>query len=188
MASVGLCAIPGYYRNLPKVWNLGCVRDFSKGFNITAIEPISAMTSVTSDDISKIIPAHALVANAQGDVAGQIIDHSVSNFFNSDRVRNSPVGRTAHQIEKSMEGDLSFGGSQPASVKHSLKFAMRATQTRAQVEYSGYTTAQVTYSIVHEEMNVEVREPVKALNTQLVFNHIASKTDRTQIMSFRWAW
>jgi hypothetical protein len=162
--------------------------DFSKGFDIASVRPVQSLRETRSEDISKIIPADMTPTTNGSLVATQILDHSLSNWFNSEAVRSSSIGHTAHRIEKSMEGDLSFGGTQPESTKHSLKFSMKATQTRADVEYTGLTTAQVTYFVLQEKTNIEIREPVRALNTQVVYNDIASKEDRTQMVSLRWQW
>lgn len=163
--------------------------DFSRGIDATTIQPVESLRTLRTEDISKIIPAKNLTpTNDGGLVATQILDHSLSNWFNSDAVRNSSLGRTAHQLEEKMEGDLSFGGAQPDSVQHSFKFSMKATQTRADLEYKGITKAQVTYFIAQSATNVEIREDIDFLGTELVFNHITSPDDTRRTVSVRWDW
>lgn len=162
--------------------------DFSKGFDLAAIQPVESLAAPSSNDIARIIPSNMAPTTDGGMVATQILDHSISTWFNSDSVRNSSLGRTAHQIEKTMENDISFGGSKPESIKHSLKFSMKATQTRADVEYTGLTNAQITYFIAQEKTNFELREPVRALGTQVVYNNIATRDERRQTVSLRWDW
>ena len=162
--------------------------DFSRGFDIMSIQRVESLRTTRSEDISRIIPANMTPTNDGGLIATQILDHSLSNWFNSEAVRTSSFGRTAHAVEKSMEGDVAFGGTQPESIKHQLKFSMRATQTRADIEYTGLTHAQLTYFIIQERTNVEVREQIDMIGTQLVYNHISSKDDTRQMVSVRWDW
>jgi hypothetical protein len=186
VTSVGYCAIPRTSRTLSFYLS---ARDFSRGFDLALIKPIESTRTIRMEDVSKVIPFHEMrSSNDGGYVASQILDHSLSNFFNSPTVRNSDLGRTAHQVEKSMEGDVAFGGTEPESIKHAFKFAMRATQTRAQVEYTGLTNAQLTYNVFQARLNLEVREPMKALNTQVVYNHITQPGDQIDMVSLRWAW
>ena len=161
--------------------------DYSKGIDISIIRPVE-VPGMSSDDISKIIPSNMSPTSNENLVATQILDHSLSNWFNSEAVRNSDFGRTAHHVEKSMEGDVSFGGIQPDSIKHQFRFQMKATQTQAQLGYTGLTTAQVTYYMLQDKTNFEVREPMKVLNTQVVYNHIVSHEETRKMVSLRWSW
>jgi hypothetical protein len=162
--------------------------NFSKGFDATWIQPIESTRITTTDDVSKIIPSDMKPTNDGGLVATQILDRSLSTWFNSDAVRNSSIGHAAHDVEKSMEGDVKFGGKAPDSIKHQLKFSMRATQSTANLEYTGLTTAQVTYFIAQAKTNIELREPVKALGTQVVYNNITTSLENRQTLSLRWDW
>lgn len=162
--------------------------DFSRGVDFGVIQPVASDRETTAKDISKIIPSNMKPSSDGGLVASQILDHSLSNWFNSEAVKNSSVGRTAHQIEKSMTGDVSFGGTRKNSIKHNLKFAMKATQTQALLEYSGLTNAQLTYFIVQEKTDVELRENVRALKTQVVFNQTSSRSNSQKMLSLRWNW
>lgn len=168
-------------------WTHSSEMDFSRGLNLKSIQPIESLRIMKSEDIALIIPDDLSPSSDGGQIASQILDHSLSNLFNSDAVKKSDLGRTAQVVEKSMEGDLAFGGETPDSIKHSLKFAMRASQTRAMVEYSGITKAQLSYSISQQRVQLEVEEEMAA-NTQLVFNHSNTRTDRTDMLSLRWIW
>lgn len=163
-------------------------RDFSKGIDISNIKPVESSRATKPEDVSKIIPSDMKPTSDGGMVAAQILDHSLSNWFNSEAVRNSDLGRTAHQVEKSMEGDVSFGGGQPDSIKHNFRFAMRAAQTHAQIGYTGLTNAQVTYYMLQNKTDFEVREAVKPLGTQLVYNEIVTREDTRRTVSLRWDW
>lgn len=161
--------------------------DFSRGIDATCIQPVESIHT-TQEDIARIIPNNMSPTNSEGLVATQILDHSLSNWFNSEAVKRSTIGRTAKQIERTMESDLSFGGEQPESIKHSVKFSMRAAQTRADLEYSGLTKAQITYFIAQARTNIEIREDVALIGTELVYNHVSSPEDTRQTVSMRWNW
>lgn len=161
--------------------------DFSKGLNLKVIKPIRSMRAMQAEDIARIIPEDLTPTSNSGQIAAQILDHSLSNFFNSDTVRNSEWGRAAHEVEQKMESNIAFGGNEPESVTHSFKFAMRAAQTKALIEYSGLMNAQISYTISQQKMNFEVHEKL-ASQTQVVFNHINSRDDRTDMFSLRWNW
>lgn len=163
-------------------------KDFRKGLNASAIQPVESARSTKSEDVSRIIPSNMAPTNNDGLVAGQIFDHSFSNWFNSEEVRRSPLGRTAHKVEKSLTSEIAIGGTKADSVRHNIRFQMKAAQTQAQVEYTGLTTAQFTYFMMQDKSDIEVREPMKALNTQLVFNHTITRDDRRDVVSLRWSW
>lgn len=178
-------AIPNHVRT----WMvLTPVRNFSKGLNALAIQPVASLRTVTEADVEKIIPHRELAAGSSGAlVATQILDHSLSSFFNSPEVRNSDFGKTAKEVEQSMEGEAAFGGEEKGSTRHVFKFAMRAAQAKAELEYSGLTNAQLSYIVSQSKMNLEVHEDL-SLGTKVVFNHIDSPGDRTDMLSVRWKW
>jgi hypothetical protein len=188
-ASTASAAIPYALRSsvmLSYVFTLS--KDFRKGLNASAIQPVESSRLTKSEDVSRIIPASMAPTDNSGLVAGQILDHSFSNWFNSEEVKRSSFGRTAHKVEKSLTGEITIGGTKPQSIRHNLRFQMKAAQTQAQVEYTGLTTAQFTYYMMQDKSDIEVREPMKVLNTQLVYNHTISRDDRRDIVSLRWAW
>lgn len=186
--STATAAIPNYHR-IPQIRYLTLApHNFEKGLDVSVIQPIESLRTIKSEDVAMMIPHRDLTTGADGSlVATRILDHSLSNFFNSPAVRNSDFGKTAHTVEKSMESEAAFGGSEEGSVQHKLKFAMKAIETKAQLEYSGVTNAQLSYNIAQSKMDLEVHEQV-ASNTRVVFNHIDQPDDRRETLSLRWAW
>jgi hypothetical protein len=189
VSSVGLCMIPRTPVAPLSIYNISWQsQDFRKGLDASLITPIQSLNVTRSEDVAKMIPADMAPSSDFGAVSSQILDRSISSLFNSPLIRNSDIGRTAHQMEKSMESNIELGGAEPDSIKHSFKFAMKAAQTRAQIEYSGLTNAQLSYQIAGSTLDFEVREPVAAIGTQVVFNHIDKPSDRTDVVSLRWDW
>ncbi len=163
--------------------------DFSHGIDASSIQPVESPRALRTEDISKIIPANDLQpTNDGGLVATKILSHSLANWLNSEAVRNSSIGQAAHQLDEKLEGDLSFKGNEPNAIRHSLKFSMKAAQTRADLEYTGITKAQVSYFIAQATTNVEIREEIEFLGSEFVFNHHTSPTDTRRTVSLRWNW
>jgi hypothetical protein len=192
-SSIAGAAIPPYDsapsdKSKPIDVSLKTTDDFSKGFNIATIRPMDSTRDVKAADIQKVIPQDMQPSSSGGQVAAKILDRSVNSYFNSDAMRRTDIGRTATTVEKSMATDVSFGGQQPESIHHSVKFAIQPAQTQAKLSYTGVTNADLTYKATSSTANFEVREPVSILSTNLVFNHINSPSDRKDILSLRWVW
>jgi hypothetical protein len=163
-------------------------RNFSKGIDFSAIQPIESARLTKTKDVERIIPSGMAPTRDGGMVARQIIDHSLSSWFNSEQVRNSSLGRSAHQVEQKLSSNVSVGGGAPEAVHHNFRFQMRAAQTKAQLEYSGLTHAKLTYYVAQQQTDLEVREPLKILRTDLVFKQQVSRVDQRQTLNLRWSW
>jgi hypothetical protein len=165
-------------------------RDYSHGLDISAIQPIESMRDVKNEDIAKVIPNDLQPTSPTqggGEVASKILDHSISNIFNSQAVRNSELGKTAHNVEKSLDSEKSFGGTEASSIHHVVKFQVRAAQTKAQLAYTGLTNAQLSYQVNQSKMDLEVFEKLDT-NTKIVYNHVIKPGDRSDLVSLRWTW
>jgi hypothetical protein len=162
--------------------------DFSRGMDASAIQPMRSLNGMRYEDISKFIPSDLSPTMSGGMISGRIAERSLYSFFNSPAMRSSELGRSAHSIDNKMKGGVSLSGSGEKSLHHEFKFAMRPSQARAVVQYSGLTDAQVSYQAMDSKLDFEVRESVSAIGTQVVFNHIAQRGDNTDMLSMRWAW
>jgi hypothetical protein len=157
-------------------------------FDITKIiEPIASLRTIRSEDIAKFIPSDMTPSSSGGYVATRILDHSLQTIFKSPELRRSELGRSAQKLESVMETDVSFGGGEKGDVKHSVKFKMKPVQAKAQLDYTGYVNAQLSYQIQDQSMNLEVFEKV-ASNTDLVLTHNDSHVETRDMLSLRWNW
>ena len=163
-------------------------RDFSRGLDVSVIRPMHSLRDLTSQDIQKMIPTDIDPASSGSGVAARILDQSVKNALNSDAMKRSDFGRTARSVQQSMQTNITIANREPNSVQHQFKLAMQPAQSQAVVRYTGFTTAQVTYRAAASETNFEMREPVKAFSTDVVYNHVDNPGDRKDLMSLRWAW
>jgi hypothetical protein len=50
------------------------------------------------------------------------------------------------------------------------------------------TNAQISYRATESKVDFEWREPVAAIDTDLVFNHVNVPGERRDLMSLRWSW
>lgn len=183
--SAGVTTRPNFYKRL----QLSLEKDYSRGMDASMIHPVTSMRVTTSEDVAKIIPAESLqnVTNSN-QVATKIIGRSLRSVMASDQVKQSGFGRTAAQVGQSVETDMGFGGREPNSIEHKIKFAMKPSETRALMTYSGVTNAQVSYEALDSRVGVEIREPVAMMDTDLVYNHINRPGNQTDVLSLAWSW
>ncbi len=184
VCSSALCSIPGRDRPV----NLSLIGfDFSKGINFAAILPMNSLATINNDDIAKVIPKDMKSSNDSSKVAAQILDKSLTSFFNSDAVRHSEIGATAHNVENKIQKDVVIGGSEPGTIKHVFKFRIKAIQSEAQIAYTGIVNAQYSYKVIQRKSDLEFNRDLTS-RTKLVFNHIDQPDERTDMVSVRWAW
>jgi hypothetical protein len=161
---------------------------YERGFDISTVETVSSFTTVRTEDVSRIIPTDLRPTNDGGSVAAKIGERGLNAWLNSSSMKGSSLVKGARSLEKNMASDVAMGGDEPDSIKHSFKFGVKAAQSRAQLQYEGITNANVSYTIAASTFNIEVREPVALLQTDLVFNHINSRDDQRDVLSVRWNW
>lgn len=163
--------------------------DYSRGLDYSVIHPIVPNALVTKDDVGLVIPVEDLKNESTSTgVERKIIDHSLSSFFNSPYMKSTEVGKTATKVEKNMQSNVSFGGDAPQAIHHNLKIEMKPTQSKACVEYTGLTNANLTYNVAASETNLEVKERLSLLKTQFVYNWQAKPSDTRNVVSMRWIW
>jgi hypothetical protein len=168
-----------------KELSLGLVTktDFTRGAdarNITRVREIGL-------DYGLILPASLSPATDAGGISAQILDHSVTSFFNQATIKNSFVGQAAETVEKKMKAEVALGGDEPDSTKHNLKFQMKASETKASMEYRGLTNADLSYSIASRKTNLEIYEQLSE-GSNLVYTHSDEPSDRRDVVSLRLHW
>ena len=138
----------------------------------------------SSQDVSMMIPTNMAASSDTGHVASQIIDRSMQSLFNSEVFKTSDIGRTTHRVEKSIQQDVTIGGSSPHSIKHTFKFNMQAAQGKALIDYTGFTHAQLSYQASSQELNLEVYRHLTS-TMRIAYNHINSPTDQRDTVSLK---
>lgn len=154
--------------------------DFSKGADARAVNPIKE----TSLDYSAILPKRLTPTSNGGDIATQIFDHTMTNLLNSGLVKNSSLGKAVKSVEKTMKAEVNLGGSGEGSTQHQVKFAVQTTQTKASMEYSGYTNAVLSYSVANRSTNLEVYETL-GKDSRVVYHHSNSPDENRDTVSLR---
>jgi hypothetical protein len=157
--------------------------DFSKGADGRRISAVRELAR----DYSMFIPASLAPVVDAGGVSRQIVDHSISTFFKQDSIRNTFVGRAADTVEKKLKAEVEIGGSEPDSQKHKFKFQVKASETKASMEYRGLTNCNVSYAVASRNANIEIFEPLSS-RSNIVYTHTDAPADRRDVLSFRVHW
>jgi hypothetical protein len=157
--------------------------DFSKGVDFRTIDRVEAIGT----DYSLILPSSLSPVTDSGQVAAQILDHSVSSFFKQESVRNTALGRAAFTVEKKLKAEVQLGSDEPDSAQHNLKFQMKASQTKASMEYRGLTNAELSYSIAARSTDLEIFEPLSQ-DSKLVYSHSNRPEEKRDMISLRLNW
>lgn len=159
------------------------VNDFAKGADGRDVQTVREMAR----DYSMIIPANLSPVSDAAGIGMQIVDHSINAFFNQASIKNTFVGRAAETVEKKLKAEMALGGSEPDSTKHNIKFQVRASETKASMEYRGLTNCDLSYSVAAQKANLEIFEPLSG-NSNIVFTHSDTPSDRRDILSLRMHW
>lgn len=157
--------------------------DFSHGADARSVARVQEIGL----DYGLILPGSLSPTTSVGGISSQILDHSVTSFFNQASIKNSFVGHAAETVEKKMKAEVALGGQEPDSMKHNLKFQMKASETKASMEYRGITNANLSYSIVSRKTNLELYEEITS-GSNLVFTHSDEPSDRRDVVSLRLHW
>ncbi len=157
--------------------------DFSRGTDGRGVSAVREL----APDFSMIIPATLSPVSDLTSVSMQIVDHSVNAFFNQPSIKNTFVGRAAETVEKKLKAEVELGGTEPESQKHNIKFQVKATETKASMEYRGITNCDLSYSVASQKANFEIFEPLTS-NSNLVFTHTDAPSDRRDVLSLRMHW
>ncbi len=157
--------------------------DFSRGFDLRSVDRVESVGT----DFSLILPSSLSPVSDSGQVAAQVLDHSVSSFFKQDSIRNTAFGRAAVTVEEKMKAEVALGGDEPESTQHNIKFQMKASQTRASMEYRGLTNADLSYSVAARSTDLEIFEPLSE-DSKLVFSHSNRPDEKRDMLSLRLNW
>ncbi len=157
--------------------------DFSRGTDGRGVSAVRELAR----DYSMIIPASLSPVSDLAGVSMQVVDHSLNAFFNQASIKNTFVGRAAETVEKKLKAEVELGGSEPESQKHNIKFQVKATESKASMEYRGLTNCDFSYSVASQKANFEIFEPL-SVNSNLVFTHSDAPSDRRDVLSLRMHW
>lgn len=162
---------------------LNTERDFAKGADLRHVDRVQEV----GVDYAMVIPGKLNPVRDVGGVGSQILDHTLTNIFNQGVIKNSFVGRAAETVEKKMKAEVAIGGDEPDSIQHNIKFQVKASETKASMEYRGVTNADVSYSIAARKTNVEIFESLGG-RSNLVYTHSDEPNDRRDVLSLRLHW
>lgn len=159
------------------------ISDFSRGIDFRTVDRVQAIGT----DYSLILPSSLSPVSDGSQVAAQVLDHSVSSFFKQESVRNTAFGRAAVTVEEKMKAEVALGGDEPDSTQHNIKFQMKASQTKASMEYRGLTNADLSYSVAAQSTDLEIFEPLSQ-DSKLVYSHSNRPDEKRDMISLRLNW
>lgn len=159
-------------------------RDFSKGADLRHVDRVHEI----GIDYSVVIPGNLSPVRDAGGVSSQIIDHTLTSFFKQGPIKNTFVGRAAETVEKKMKAEVDIGGSEPDSIQHNIKFQVKASETKASMEYRGITNAALSYVIASRKTNLEISESLGGGRSNIVYTHSDEPNDRRDVLSLRLHW
>ncbi len=181
MAAQIFASIPFHDRGISLDLNLVSNSHSEMGIDFSRIARIRP-EGFSYEYISRLLPTDIPASASGSQVASQIADNSMRAYFNSESFKATNFGKTSHNVEKSMRQNVTISGSSPASIKHDFKFNMQATQTKAVIDYKGFTNAQLSYTASSQELNFEVFRKLSN-NMKIAYNHINSSGDQRDIVS-----
>ncbi len=150
--------------------------------------PIAAASNAwTYSDVQQIIPTGMSGSNDAGYVASQIGDHAFQSFWNSPRMKNSSVGRTANKVQESMKTEMVVKSDDKNSVDHKITFQVLALQAISKLQYTGWINAEVNFDARAQQTNVELTEKVFK-DKDFVISHSATTTQDLSSVGLRWNW
>lgn len=137
-------------------------------------------------DMTQMIPLDMRPSDDSSQVFSQVADRTMTSILNSEAVRGSTLGRAATEVENQMKAQVVMGGNSPESIQHKLNFNMQAFQATAQVQYTGFTNANLKYKVTERKLGLEVFEHMTG-NKDLVVSHTITSLDRLSEVSLRWS-
>lgn len=135
--------------------------------------------------IDKIIPINIEPTRDGSLLFRKIVDHSLNNWLNDPAVKNSAMGRTAHNVQDTMKADMSIRSSEPNGVDHRFRLTYLAFQNIAKLDYSGYLNASMRYSPLFQKTEFEILKQLEQ-NKELVIDRSFDPIESSSHVSLRW--
>lgn len=165
-----------------------------KSIDLSSTQPItipdfyySQVNQISSKDVEEIIPMDMEPTSNSSEVATRIADRSLQVWARTVGKDVSLV-KVAKNVERQLKADVDLSsGSQPDDLHHRVKLNVKAFQTLAEIEYSGWTTALINYNFSRQKSLVKLSE--KILSNKDLF--VMGESDQVQTVSsvgLSWKW
>jgi len=122
-------------------------------------------------------------AQANSAIARDLLNNNVNRILQSEKKNGGSIAGAADRLQNSMQTNVSFGGSDPAAIHHSVRVKLNAAQGQAVMNYSGLLDAQLSYSV---GPNSGMREAITQKlddTTSLIVENTSNHTERVQRVS-----
>ncbi|MGE3974303.1 MAG: hypothetical protein AB7F59_07260 [Bdellovibrionales bacterium] len=171
--------------SLTSLYSHAAIPPQQTSLNLEAVTPVAPQTTITSHDISGVIPLNLQPGQKEQDVGIKVVDHTLNTFTQGDFFKNSELGKAASGVEQAMKTEVHFGNPQENEIQHSLNMQVQAFEQKAFLKYSGLANVQVTYLMSGSDLNLEFNENLGG-STQLVVSHEVQ--DQLSKAQLRWNW
>lgn len=118
-------------------------------------------------------------------VANSIGDKVLNHWWNSDVMKNSQIGRTAHQVEKSLKTEVSIKPNRPEAVEHKVSFQFLALQAKSKVEYLGWWNSVASYNARSKIAEFEIKQKLFT-NKDVSLKRIISSAEVIDQVGISW--
>ncbi len=118
-------------------------------------------------------------------VVSKIADKSLQTLIDKSSFKESSIGRTATNLEKSMKQEVTIGQPDSTGKGHKIQFSVQAFESKAQVNYEGLTNASVIYQATQAKTIFAVSEKLSG-NRDLVLSHTTDASQQVSQVSIRW--
>jgi hypothetical protein len=142
---------------------------------------------LTAESTQKILPKKVYNGESSASVVQEMLDNTLSLWWEKSPAKNSSVGQVAEKIDKNLKTEVNFGKSPDQKTEHKITVKVLAMQALAQVEYKGWVRAGLNYDAKAAKTEAEVLESLSE-NKDLVVSQSFTSTENKSQVSLRWNW
>lgn len=137
----------------------------------------------------KILPKSIAADESSESFVAKVVDNSLDYVWNASGIKNTSVGRVAHNLDKNLKAEMSLGGSptDKSVIGHKFSLKLLASQALAKLEYKGWVKAVINYDAKSAKTEAEILENLSN-NKDLIISHSATSSENKSQLSLRWNW
>lgn len=152
------------------------------------IIPVDNVTPRFSrNDVEQIIPLDLKSGERENIVLSRIADRGFSYWYQNSGLKDSSVGRMAHEAQQKLKTDVVVKDAGASGVDHRFSFKFEIFQALAKVEYTGWLNAAINYDVRETATNIFFKEKLFD-GKDLFLNHKSTRQQDLSMIGFVWSW
>lgn len=175
-------------RGLPGASYQGLTKDQMAQYPVAQIPKDEFDSSLTSEDVAKIIPTDVDASTKTGVVMKRIADRSFQYVMQNSPLKNNSLVQSANSLQEKMKADIVVPPSAPGETAHKLTFQYEIFQSLAKLEYSGWLKAIVNMNIQASESDIIIKERVFSDKDLYLQQKVSASTGTTNSLGLSWSW